>query len=285
MISGTRRIHVADDGSEHATWILHYALRMARHLQPPHVQVLHVREVGDGSGQARRERLQAIAERHGVSLEHRELGPAKDVSAALAEALRPGDEDVVLVGFRAHAHTRGLAVGTVGHALLARHDHSVLAMRVVEPGNMGLPRILAVGISESAQLSARLAPAIELFAPDLHELWLLRVLEVQQRLLGLLSYERLEALQRDGLATLEHMAATLREQLGEHMPRTELHASVAQGWPSQLVIDAHRMHAHLLLIGASDHLLPTRFALSNPLEAVLANAACDVAVFRRGTST
>ena len=49
---------------------------------------------------------------------------------------------------------------------------------------------------------------------------------------------------------------------------------------SDYTMDAHRAHAHLLLLGASDHLLPRRFSLSNPLEAVLRNAACDVAVFR-----
>jgi nucleotide-binding universal stress UspA family protein len=279
-----QRIHIADDGSEHASWILHYALRMATQLDPPHVQVLHVREPGDGDIAARHARQLEVAARHGVSLEHRELAPAPDISRALVQAVRPGAEDVVLVGFRAHPHGRGLAFGTVGHALLARHDHNVLAMRVVEPGNMGLPKVAAVGISDSPGLGDRLAPALRLFAPALRELFLLRVIEVQQRLLGVLSYPRLEATQREGMAALARSVEPLREQLADVCPRTELRVSVAGHWPSQLVIDAHRARAHLLVLGASDHLLPTRFALSNPLEAVLENAACDVAVFRAGVT-
>ena len=38
--------------------------------------------------------------------------------------------------------------------------------------------------------------------------------------------------------------------------RLEQRSSVSDRWPSQLVMDAHRAHAHLLLLGASDH-LPT----------------------------
>ncbi|MCA9698440.1 MAG: hypothetical protein KC431_13000, partial [Myxococcales bacterium] len=68
-MSSIARIHLADDGSEHATWILHYALRMARHLSQPRVQVLHVREDGDGDGEVRKGRLREIAARHGVAIE------------------------------------------------------------------------------------------------------------------------------------------------------------------------------------------------------------------------
>ena len=81
------------------------------------------------------------------------------------------------------------------------------------------------------------------------------------------------------LETLERCEATLRRTV-ELPPRVERCTDVAEAWPTQLVMDAHRAHAHLLLLGASDHLLPRRFSLSNPLEAVLRNAACDVAVFR-----
>jgi nucleotide-binding universal stress UspA family protein len=172
-----------------------------------------------------------------------------------------------------------LALGTVGQALLARHDHSVLAMRVVEPGNMGLPRVLALGLSESPGLVDRLAPAVRLFAPDLTDLWLLRVVEVRRRSLGALSHDKLRAFEHSGNRALADAADTLRETI-EEPRRLDFRASVSDHWPSQLVMDAHRAHAHLLLLGASDHLLPRRFTVSNPLESVLRNAACDVAVFR-----
>ncbi|HJK93687.1 MAG TPA: universal stress protein [Polyangiaceae bacterium LLY-WYZ-15_(1-7)] len=279
MAERIQRIHVADDGSEHATWILHYALRMARHLDPPRVQVLHVPNGGASLPAVHRARQESFAERLGVELVFRDLPATPDVAAALSDHVRPGAEDVVLVGFRAHRHGRGLALGTVGHALLERHDHAVLAMRVVEPGNLGLPRVAALGLSESPGLVERLAPAAQLLAPDLEELWLLHVTEVQRRFLGALSYPRLRELERHGLETLERCEATLRRTV-ELPPRVERCTDVAEAWPTQLVMDAHRAHAHLLLLGASDHLLPRRFSLSNPLEAVLRNAACDVAVFR-----
>ncbi|NVB40828.1 universal stress protein [Pseudenhygromyxa sp. WMMC2535] len=282
MTSRIERIHLADDGSEHATWMLHYALRMARQLPEPQVQILHVREAGEADPEPRRERLQTLAARHQVELRYRELAPRERISASLADALRPGLEDIVLVGFRAHRRGRGLAFGTVGQALLARHDHSVLAMRIVEPGLMGLPKVLAAGLSDSPELCARLAPALGLFTPDLHELWLLRVLEVQRRFLGHLSFERLSTLEGEALAQLTRDVEQLRARLPVEPPRVERHVAVSDHWPSQLVMSAHRVRAHLLLLGASDHLLPARFSLSNPLEAVLHNAACDVAVFRKG---
>jgi nucleotide-binding universal stress UspA family protein len=56
--------------------------------------------------------------------------------------------------------------------------------------------------------------------------------------------------------------------------------SVSHDWPAQLVMEANRVRAQLLLLGASDHLLADGFRFANPLEAVLRNAACDVGVFR-----
>lgn len=280
MLDRIQRVHLADDGSEHASWMLRYALRIACHLEPRTVQVLHVREAGDGRPEQRQDRHRLLADRCGVTLSHHELPPAPDVAAALADHVEPGPHDVVLVGLRAHTHGRGLALGTVGHALLARHDHAVLAMRIVEPGNMGLPRVLAAGISESPGLVGRLSPALQLFVPDLSELWLLHVAEVRQRFLGVLSYPKLHALEQAGDMALGAATQALERELGALPPRVEWHTSVSDRWPRQLVMDAHRARAHLLLLGASDHFLPRRFTLSNPLESVLHNAACDVAVFR-----
>jgi nucleotide-binding universal stress UspA family protein len=279
MMEPIERIHVADDGSEHATWTLYYALRMARRLDPPLVQMLRVPQRGASPTKAHDERQARLAEQLGVRLVHRTLPSARDVPAALADHVQPGPSDVVLVGFRAHRHGRGLALGTVGQALLARHDHAVLAMRVVAPGNLGLPRVAALGLSESPGLVERLAPAVQLLAPDLERLMLLHVVEVQRRFYGALTYARLRELEGRGQATLARCAAALRRALGP-LPRLERRTSVAESWPTQLVMDAHRTRAHLLLLGASDQLLPRRFTLSNPLETVLRNAACDVAVFR-----
>ncbi|MCA9698441.1 MAG: universal stress protein, partial [Myxococcales bacterium] len=161
----------------------------------------------------------------------------------------------------------------------------VLAMRVVEPGNMGLPRVLAVGLSDSPGLLARLSPPLELLAPDLSELWLLRVIEEQQRFSGVLSHPRLEQLRTEALADLERTGRSLATSLaaGQGGPaRLERQVDFGEQWADRLASGAHRVRAHLLLLGASDHLLPSRFTLSNPLEIVLRDAACDVAVFRAG---
>lgn len=278
------RIHLADDGSEHAAWMLHYALRMARHLDPAKVQILHVREPQEGDMRARQRHHAVVAERYGVELVAHEIDAEGDVAATLASHVQAGRQDVVMVGFRAHRHGRGLAFGTVGHALLARHDHSVLAMRIVQPGNMGLPGAVAMGLSGSPGAARRLRPVLRLLAPDLEDLFLLRVMEVQRRFLGLMTFPQTQKLEGEGLAALGEAAVLLREGLGDAMPRADLRVSITDRWPSQLVMDAHRVHAHLLLLGASDHLLPRRFAPANPLETVLRNAACDVAVFRVASS-
>jgi nucleotide-binding universal stress UspA family protein len=283
-VDAIQRIHLADDGSQQAAWMLHYALRMASRAQPARLQVLHVRERGDEHLQARMRQHALLAERYGVEVIPREIDRKRDVPGTLAEHVETGPRDVVIVGFRAHTRGRGLAFGSVGQALLSRHDHSVLAMRIVQPGNLGLPKVLAMGLSESPRLHERLLPALQLFAPDLDELWLLRVMEVQLRFLGLLTFEQAQALQQKGQSTLGAAALALRDSLDGDAPYVDSRVSVADRWPTQLVIDAHRVHAHLLLLGASDHLLPRRFALSNPLETVLRNAACDVAVFRAAST-
>lgn len=280
MSGVVRHIYLADDGSLHATWMLHYALRMARHLERVAVEVLHVHELDASTLASRRAHHAALASRHQVELDFTLLDPDPNVARALSAHVPASPAHLVVAGFRAHTHGHGLAWGTVGHALLGLHDRAVLAMRIVSPGNLGLPGTAAMGVSESEGLESRLLPVLELLAPDLDELVLLRVIEVLRRRARVLGPDDVDALLAEGRTWLMDFSARVEARLSAEAPRVDTRVSVSHDWPAQLVMEANRVHAQLLLLGASDHMLDDKFHFTNPLETILRNAACDVAVFR-----
>ena len=62
--------------------------------------------------------------------------------------------------------------------------------------------------------------------------------------------------------------------------RVEGRAVVSDDVPKEIVIQANQLGARLILMHAARRSLPHRFLYGNPIEQVLRNAPCDVAVYR-----
>lgn len=274
-------VWLADDGAVHADWLSHYALRFARRSADRRLHLLHVAESGALAEEvvARRSNL---AKRYGVSVEHVELPAAGDVAAQLVAAVPPGPGHVLVAGMRTRAGQRGVLTGTVTARLLASAQRSVVAIRVVRPGALGLPGHAAVALSESAQLLDRLAPGLDCLLPDLHRLTLIRVMATDARLLSRLTGASHAERLQEALVWLDGVAAGLRRSHGGALPTLDTRAAVAADWAGQLLIEVARARANMLLVGASPRSVPLRFDAGNPLERLVRDAPCDVAIVREG---
>lgn len=281
MVEPAPTIWLADDGAVHADWLSHYAMRFARRSRERMVHLLHVPEPNALAADILARRA-ALAKRYGVALEARELPTGGDVAARLVAAVPKGPDHLLIAGMRARAGRRGVLAGTVAAQLLASGERSVLALRVVQPGLLGLPGHAAVALSERIGLLERLTPGLRCLLPDLDRLTLVRVMATDPGLLARLSGASHAERLQEALVWLDGIAAGLRREHGEALPDLDTRAAVAADWPGQVLIEAARARANLLLVGSSATSVPLRFDASNPLERLVRDAPCDVAIARRG---
>ena len=278
-----QRIVLAHDGSINADWVARYALRMAAGLPGRRLQVIHI---FDGSvARARIEaRFAAIARecvREGLHCELLIRDLHGDVAASLLAAMQPGAVSHCLCGARVAARGRGFLAGTVSERLLRSGQCNVLAVRVVSPGLLGCPRTLLFPLAGHPRGFQSALPFLHLFAASVQRLHLLRVMVVhplrQRSLSPADSRERV----RLGYAYLTRVADEIRAQPDAPPCHLERHAVLAADWAGEILVQAGKLGAQMILLGASERSLPHRFVHGNPLERILRDTACDVGIYCR----
>ncbi len=275
-------LHLAYDATIHGDWVSHYAIHLAAH-QPDHALcAIHVAD-GRLTASELQERLHLLEDRcrmAGVSLQSEVYPIGRDVLETLLAVVPPGPSSFLVCGTRLTPRRRGYIAGTVSERLMRLRRQSVLAVRVVQPGLLGAPRRLLVPL---AGLPAGLAPALpwlRLLAPDVRDLQLLHVQEVGRRRFRRLTFEQGQVLQQRGAVFLQGVEEQVRRELALPEAHVDTHAVVSDDVPKEIVIQANRFKSHLILLGLSARGPAERFFYGEPIEQVLANAPCDVAVYQ-----
>ena len=275
-------VYFAYDGSLHGDWVSHYAVRMAAASAEKKLHLVHVRDdrTSDSERDAKLGRIRAECRRLGVETELHLPPPAQSALAAIRASVPPGPDSYLVCGTRSREHKRGLLSGTVAERLLrARHCH-VLAIRVVQPGLLGLPRQLLLPVSGHPRGFRSGLPMLRLLAPDVSHLQILYVARVGRWRFRLLSRESAEQLRRPGQAYCDRIEQEIRAQLGPAPPVVDAHVVVSDDVPKEIVIAANKAQSRLIYLGASERNLSERFFFGNPVEQVLRDATCDVAIYR-----
>lgn len=273
----------AYDGSVHDDWIFRYALALAQAHPERTLELLSV-EDGPLTRSALEARLAGLAREctaRGVTLRERVVPCAREGAAAsLLSAVPRGPEHFLLCGTRVRPRGRGYLAGTVAEALLRARPCQVLAVRVVQPGLLGVPRELLVPVSGHPRGLAAALPFLRLLAPRLERLELLLVKELRRARFLHLDGARAAALRADGLRYLERLEGELRAEPALARCEVQREVVVSDDAPKEIALAAGRLRAQLIVLGASERSLPQRFMFGNPIEQVLRTAPCDVAVYR-----
>lgn len=262
---------LAHDGSIHADWLSHYAIRFGLHSPAKEVRAVFV-EDGSLSAAEFRERSEFL--RHecalvGVRLSAEVLPLQDSVAATLMARVPAGPASLVLCGAGArHGHLGGLA-GTVSERLLASRRFNVVAVRIVHPSTLGNPRRLLVPVMGHPRGIGSGIPFIKLFGEGLERVDVLLVRSstssVRQRSLA--------------LACVEDVKAELRGALD---PRVRLDGSVViSPAPAHEIVTAAKLHrSQLICLGATERGAAERLVFGTPAGRILRDAPCDVAIYR-----
>jgi nucleotide-binding universal stress UspA family protein len=274
--------YFAYDGSINGDWVSHYAVQLATVLKDRKLNLLHVRDgqINEVELVAKLQRLQVECERASVELVPHILAASSTVLKVLLAAIRQGPENYLLCGTRVRERKQGFLSGTIAEQLLRSGHCNVLAVRVVEPGLLGLPRRLLLPVAGHPRGFSSGLPFLRLFLPQVSHLHIVLVVPVGRWQFLRLSHEATELLRLPGLVYCDRVEREIRDQLGLSTQMVSTHVVVSDDVSQQILIAANKTKSRLIYLGASERNLTERFFSGNPLEKVLRDTTCDVAIYR-----
>jgi nucleotide-binding universal stress UspA family protein len=272
----------AYDGSLNGDWVAHYAVRFAAATPERRLRLLHVH---DGrippDLESRIARIADECAQLAVTLDP-ELHPVAGARVAerLLALVPPGAGSMLVAGTRSRPRNLAFLAGTVSARLLAADHCSVVALRVVHPGVLGQPGRVLLPVAGHPRGARFALPLLRLLGPDLRELQLLLVRELSRIRFRLLRATTARRLLEDGHASLARIEEEVRAALAPHACALDAHVVLSDDAPKEILVFAGKLRSRLVCAGASERSLPQRVVYGNPIEQMLREAPCDVAVYR-----
>lgn len=272
----------AYDGSIHSDWVSHYAARLATVHPDNSLHLLHVQErhVSEGQLDEKLARIRAECQHLGIELHLHMKRLSGSVLRTILTTVERGADSYLVCGMRGRERKRGLLSGTVSERLLRFGHCNVLALRVVQPGLLGCPRRLLLPVSGHPRGFRSGLPFLRLFGPDIAQIHILFVRRVPRWQFRMLSSSAVDQLRQPGQAFCGRVEQEISEQLGLGTSIVDATAVVSDDVPKEIVIAANKTKSRLIYLGASERNLTERFLYGNPIEQVLRDATCDVAIYR-----
>lgn len=275
-------IILAHDGSLYGEWVSRYAINFALGEKDRKLLVLHVPEgkITPVMVEARLERLIDDCAEHELSCHCEYLPPDQDVYRSLRHAI-PHDPTALLVcGTRVKARNRAYLSGSIAEKLLRTHQCPVLALRVTQPGLLGIPGNLLLPLAGHGTGAERFWPVFMRFLPHLRSVQLFRSLNIHYLRYPHLSRNREQTLREIGIVYLEQILREIDEKLPERRFRVDRRVAVSSNWSDEILVLASRLHVQLILLGVSERTLAHRLFYGVGLERILHKSPCDVGIYR-----
>jgi nucleotide-binding universal stress UspA family protein len=273
----------AYDGSINGDWVSHYAVQLAAAHQDQTLTLVHVRNgrTKDAALAEKLQRMRGECERHGVGLVEHLLPPVgRNLFDTIRSAVPEGPEHYLVCGTRARGRRNDCPSGATSEQLLRSGHCNVLAVRVVHPGLLGSPRRLLLPIAERAGGFRSGLPFLRLFGPQISHLHIVLVTRVGHGRFRQMSHEHAEPLRTPGRAYCERVEREIDKQLGLGSKVMDARVVVSDEIPREILIAANKTKSQLIYMGASERTQTKRFFCGDPIEQVLRDATCDVAVYR-----
>ena len=275
-------IILAHDGSLYGDWVARYAMRFAAAEADRKLLLLHVLDgrIEPVIAESRLARLAGECAAAGVICRRELLPLGHSVHRTLRQATPHEPTALLLCGTRVKPRHQAFLTGSVAELLLRSHQCPVLALRVVQPGLLGLPHDLLLPLAGHPDGFDRLEPILRRFAPQLRKIHLLHALPVHPLAQPHQGAARREQLREDGHRFLAGIHDHLAEQLALAHCTVDRQVLLATDPVHQILVEASRLKAQLLLLGASERSLAHRVFHGRALEQILRQTPCDVGIYR-----
>jgi nucleotide-binding universal stress UspA family protein len=276
------QVTFAYDGSINGDWVSHYAMRLASHTPQRTLTLIYVDQgqLQPAEIAAKQARIRSNCERQEIALQWTPITAHRNVVQAIRHAVPHGSHSCLVCGTRLRASHQGLLRGTVSESLLADPPCYVLAVRVVQPGLLGVPRNVLVPVSGHPHGIVPGLTFLQLFAPDVSELHLLYVVPSNRDLVSQVAIDTMHSNYRLGVAYCQRIERELSDQLRTGEQIMDARVVHAESVSREIVATASRLKSHLIYLGASQRSRTERLLRGDPIETILRSAPCDVAIYR-----
>lgn len=278
-----RRIVLAYDGSINSDWVGRYAMQMAAVLPCRQLLLVHIL---DGSFSS--ERIEAKAaiiasecSQHGISCTCSILQPSGDIFTSLLQAIPHDKHCYCLCGTRFASKGRGFLAGTISERLLHCKKLNVLAIRVVSPGLLGCPRTLLFPLAGHPRGFAAALPFLQLFTASVKRIYLLRVMTVNPFHFRYISDLAAKKRIASGYDYLARITKEIQQQTTDVAWHLDHHVVLSNDWAKEILIQAGKINASMILLGATERTVPSLFFSGYPIEQILRTTPCDVGIYRK----
>ena len=278
----TVSIYLAYDGSINANWIARYAIRMAVNHPEKKLHIVYIEDAEVPTPELNTSVKQIEIEARAVGVDaNLELCPMHNgVFGGLAEHIPPGPQTFVICGARVKKGRRGFLAGTISEQLLSARQYNVMALRVVQPGLLGLPRDVLVPVSGDLGGLHDGLSMLELMLRDIHRVHLLNIVEAKRSPFRLLSPADSRRQRTEATAYVREVESELLKRLDLDPESVDSHVGIAKSWSTEAILQASRLHVGLVFVEAPRDSLVRRFLFSEEVEQLLGQSPCDVAVYR-----
>lgn len=276
------QMYLAYDGSINADWVARYAVSMCAATEHRQLTLLHILDgtIASNRVASKIEGLMTECTRHRVELRTVFLRFNTSVLATLVDAVPAGHDSFCICGARATSRGKGFLAGTISQQLLRARKFNTLALRVVNPGLLGCPSHVLFPLSGHPRKFKAALPFLLLLLPCIRKLLLLRVMTVHPLVYRYLPVARARKKMRQGTAYLAEVMAEI--EAIQKKPRFLVDHSVlvSDDWAKEILVQSGKVHAGLIMLGASDRLLQSRFYYGSKIEEILRRTPCDVGIYR-----
>lgn len=275
-------IILAHDGSIYNDWVARYAMRFASVEEDRKLLVLHVRD-GKVNPEIVSNRFLRLAKECtdiGVDFNAEDISPGKSVYRSLRQAVPLDPESLLICGTRVKPRRHQYLSGSIAEKLLRTHQCPVLALRVVQPGLLGNPHDLFLPLAGHIHGFSRIEPIVYRLAHSLRAVHLFRAMQVNPWRHPHLSLDKEKLLKNIGTAYLERFKEEMVAALGFLPFRCDRQVSIASDWANEVLVQASRLKAQLMLVGLSERSLAYKVFHSTDVERILHESPCDVGIYR-----
>jgi nucleotide-binding universal stress UspA family protein len=275
-------IYLAYDGSLNAEWVSRYAFHLAAHSPGRALTLIHVE---DGSLDRKElDRKAANLRREcnvlGVALSFRIQPVTGSIRQSLLQTIPAGRDNLTVCGTRVRAVHKPFLAGSITEHLLHDAPFPVLAVRVVQPGLLGVPRDLLLPLAGHPRGITAAWPFFHLLSSELETVHLLRGMMVSTFRLRHLSGEQFRGLREQGARYLAAVTEEIRRGCPAATFRLDSRIVICDDWVREILVHASRLKSRLILLGASQRPLFHQMLHGQPLERVLRGTPCDIGIYR-----
>lgn len=274
-------VYFAYDGTVDGDWVSRYAIQMAAHSSPAELHIVHVQEPGNAAIPTNKiQRIEYECSLRHVKLTVSEKPLQHDLFSTLISMLDP--QSLVICGMRGrghHAVQLGHLKNSIARLLLEHKAFDALAVRVLHPGLLGVPHRILLPLHAAIPLPQGGLKFLQLLGHELRRIHLIELITTKRIPYRSAFSGGILQLRRAAEARLKAHETELAGALGIASECFDSSIRLTDAWPHEVIVRAGRHKAQLIFMGLPKRSLAQRLQGVYPVEEVLRDAPCDVAIF------